>query len=122
MENVIFEVKTYMTSWRQSELREFDGLQIKVRAVVRCTGTDTKSNSAYMMDVLFLAPDSQFPPPSFNTAKNQGFMFMPISDIGPFLDMLRYEKPIYGYIYPDKPDFTTIGTGNEPVGEQESEG
>lgn len=121
MEHTIFEIKTYMTSWRQMEMREFEGMQIKVRAVVRCIGSEPKSGTSYTMDVLFLAPDSQFPPPSFNAGKHQGFMFMPISDIGPFLDMLRYEKPVYGYLYPDKPDFTTIGTGNEPVGEQEAE-
>ena len=42
-------------------------------------------------------------------------------DIMPFwVDMLRNEKPVYGYINTDHPEWTSISTSSEPVGEEET--
>jgi hypothetical protein len=34
-----------------------------------------------------------------------------------WIDVLRYEKPIYGHLRGDRPSWTSITTTNEPVGE-----
>jgi hypothetical protein len=46
-------------------------------------------------------------------------MFLNVSDIGPFVDMLRNEKPVYGHLRGDRPEWTSVTTGKEPVGEGE---
>ena len=113
MEAKVFEIKEYMTVWRQLELQNFGGVTIRVRALVRCTGGE------YTLDVNFLAPDSTFPEPVYDAANKKGYMFMNISDIGPFVDMLRNEKPVYGHLRGDRPEWTSVTTGKEPVGEGE---
>jgi hypothetical protein len=117
---LIIEIKSYMVIWRQLEVREFDGQQIKIRAIVRCTGADPKTPSdAYTMDVMFLAPDSPVPPPTIKLEEKKGYMFMPVSDMLAFVDVLRNEKPIYGHLRGDRPEWTSVTTGQEPVGEGE---
>jgi hypothetical protein len=110
---VVFEIKQYMIIWRQTEVRDFDGIQAKIRAIVRCSGTEHK------MDVFFLAEDSPFPQPTFRVEEKKGYMFMPVSDIYAFVDMLRNEKPIFGHLRGDRPEWTSITTSNEAVGEGE---
>ncbi len=102
---LIIEIKSYMVIWRQLEVRDFDGQQIKIRAIVRCTGSDPKAASEqYIMDVMFLAPDSPVPPPTIKLEEKKAFMFMPVSDLLAFVDVLRNEKPIYGHLRGDRPD------------------
>lgn len=107
----VFEIKEYMVVWRQLELLNFQGTTVKVRALVRCTG------DKYSLDIYFLAPDSPFPQPTFMVDQNKGAMFLPISEIMAFVDMLRHEKPIYGHLRGDKPEWTSVTTSKEPVGE-----
>ncbi|HEX2620591.1 MAG TPA: hypothetical protein VHL11_10595, partial [Phototrophicaceae bacterium] len=78
-----------------------------------------KTNDSYSMDVMFLAPDSPFPAPTFEPDNKKGYMFMPISDIAAFVDILRNESPIFGHLRGDKPEWTSVTTTQEPVGEGE---
>jgi hypothetical protein len=117
---LIIEIKSYMVIWRQLEVRDFEGQQIRIRAIVRCTGSDPKAASEqYTMDVMFLAPDSPVPPPTIKLEEKKAFMFMPVSDLLAFVDVLRNEKPIYGHLRGDRPEWTSVTTGQEPVGEGE---
>ena len=109
----VFEIKQYMVIWRQLEEREIGGVTVRIRGLVRCIGDE------YNMDVLFLAPDSPYPAPIFDVEQKKGYMFMPISDILPFVDILRNEKPIFGHLRGDRPEWTSVTTSQEPVGEGE---
>lgn len=113
MNAAVFEIKQYMIVWRQLEVMNFRGTTIKIRGLVRCTGDE------YSMDVYFLATDSPFPAPVFDVDKKKGYMFLNMQDIAAFVDMLRNEKPIYGHLRGDKPEWTSVTTSNEPVGEGE---
>lgn len=113
MDIKVFEIKEYMVVWRQLELMNVAGVTARVRALVRCTGGE------YTLDVFFLAEDSPFPDPAFDSANKKGYMYLNISDIGPFVDMLRNEKPVYGHLRGDRPEWTSVTTGKEPVGEGE---
>jgi hypothetical protein len=115
-DSAVFEIKQYMVIWRQMEPRDFDSVTAQIRGIVRCTGAE------YKMDIFFLAPDSPFPQPGFSPEEKKGYMFMPISDILPFVDMLRNEKPVFGHLRGDKPEWTSVTTSNEPVGEGEMNG
>jgi hypothetical protein len=113
MDAKVFEIKEYMIVWRQLELLNFDGVTVQVRALVRCTGDD------HAMDVYFLAEGSPMPPPFFDAPAKKGYMFMNIQDIHPFVDMLRNETPVYGHLRGDRPEWMSVTTGKEPVGEGE---
>lgn len=106
----VFEIKEYMVIWRQVEQREFHGITAKIRGIVRCLGDE------YSMDVFFLAVDSPYPDPVVDLANKSGALFMPVSDISAFVDILRNEKPIFGHLRGDRPEWTSVTTTNEPVG------
>jgi hypothetical protein len=113
MESNIFEIKTYMIIWRQLERRNINGVDVQIRGMVRCTGDE------YTMDLLFLAPGSAFPDPYYDVANKKGFMFLPIEDLVGVVDTLRNERPIYGHLRGDRPEWMSVTTGQEPVGEGE---
>ncbi|MCU0500032.1 MAG: hypothetical protein MUF87_22000 [Anaerolineae bacterium] len=121
MDSVIFEIKQYMVVWRQLEQREFNGTPAQIRGMVRCSGVEPRSGEAYSMDVMFLSPESAFPSPFYDVANKKGFMFLPISDIMAVVDLLRHEKPIFGHLRGDRPDWMSITTSQEPVGEGDSD-
>ena len=110
---VVFEIKEYMIIWRQLEHRDINGVTIALRGLVRCMGDE------HEMDVFFLAPDSPVPAPVYDVPNKRGMMFLPISDIAAFVDTLRNEAPIYGHLRGDNPEWTSVTTSNEPVGENE---
>ena len=112
----VFEIKEYMVIFRQLEERDFDGVVAQIRGLVRCTGIGTKDDNEYRMDVFFLAPDSDYPDPVVNLEEQTGAIFLPVGDMPMFVDVLRNEKPIYGHLRGDNPQWTSVTTSNEPVG------
>jgi len=112
----IFEIKNYMVIWRQLEERDFGDITAKIRGLVRLTGSGTQDDEDYRLDVYFLSEDSDTPAPVVDLEKNVGSIFMPIRDISAFVDILRNEKPIYGHLRGDNPQWTSVTTTNEPVG------
>ena len=112
----VFEIKNYMVIWRQLEVREFANVTARIRGLVRCTGVGADADETYRLDVYFLADDSAVPDPQVDIANRRGAIFMSISDIHAFVDILRNEKPIYGHLREDNPQWTSVTTTNEPVG------
>lgn len=112
----VFEIKNYMVIWRQLEERDFAGVTAKIRGLVRLTGTGAQDSEDYRLDVYFLSEDSETPAPQVDLEKNMGSIFMPIRDIAAFVDILRNEKPIFGHLRGDNPQWTSVTTTNEPVG------
>jgi hypothetical protein len=109
----IFEVKEYMVILRQLEIMNFKGTEIRLRGIVRCHGDE------HTLDVYFLEADSELPAPSIEIDQKRGYMFMPFSDIGVLVDLLRNEHPIFAHLRGDRPEWTSITTTKEPVGEGE---
>lgn len=114
---VVFEIKEYMVIFRQLEERDFGGIVAKIRGMVRCTGIGTSNEGEYRLDVFFLTSDSPVPEPQINLDEGSGSIFFPMSDMSTFIDVLRYEKPIFGHLRGDTPQWTSVTTSNEPVGE-----
>lgn len=113
-QTAIFEVKEYMVILRQLEVMDFEGQEIRLRGIVRCLGGD------HTLDVYFLDEASPVPEPVAEIEKKKGFMFMPYRDIGILIDLLRNERPIYAHLRADRPQWTSITTSKEPVGEGET--
>ncbi len=112
----VFEIKKYMVIWRQLEERDFAGVTARIRGLVRCSGIGKADAEDYRLDVYFLAPGSPLPAPQVDIANRRGAIFMAISDIHAFVDILRNEKPIFGHLREDYPQWTSVTTTNEPVG------
>ncbi|MEO0562643.1 MAG: hypothetical protein AAF125_11035 [Chloroflexota bacterium] len=119
----VFEVKEYMVILRQLEEMDHKGHRILLKGIVRCLGDE------YTLDIYCCAPDSDFPEPDIDIDpdadpdeepdKYRGYMFVPFADLPVFVDLLRNEKPIYAHLRGDKPEWTSITTTKEPVGEGE---
>ena len=112
----VFEIKNYMVIWRQLEEREFGGVNAGIRGLVRCTGIGMHDQDSYRLDVYFLSPDSAVPAPQVEIDNRRGAIFMSISELHAFVDILRNEKPIFGHLRGDYPQWTSVTTTNEPVG------
>ena len=57
-----------------------------------------------------------YPIRKWTLENRMGAIFMSISDIHAFVDILRNEKPIFGHLRGDNPQWTSVTTTNEPVG------
>jgi len=112
-QTAIFEVKEYMVILRQLEQMDFEGQEIRLRGIIRCLGDD------HTLDVYFLDESSPVPGPMADIDKKKGFMFMPYRDIRILVDLLRNERPIYAHLRAARPEWTSITTTKEPVGEGE---
>lgn len=117
----VFEIKNYMVIWRQLEEREFAGVNARIRGLVRCNGIGKDDHADYRLDVYFLSSDSDVPDPQVDIANRRGAIFMSISDIHAFVDILRNERPIFGHLRGDNPQWTSVTTTNEPVGTGDEE-
>jgi len=111
-----FELKEYMVIFRQSEERNFGGVVANIRGLVRCTGVGVQDDAKYQLDVFFLADYSDVPEPQVDLENKSGALFLPMSDMFTFVDVLRNEKPIYGHLRGDNPQLTSVTTTNEPIG------
>lgn len=109
----LFEVKEYMVIVRQLEVTDFQGTEIRLRGIVRCHGDE------YTLDVYFLDEASAFPTPVCDLEKKRGYMFLPVASMSMLIDLLRNEKPIYAHLRGDRPEWTSLTTTKEPVGEGE---
>jgi hypothetical protein len=57
--------------------------------------------------------------PRYNVAGNVGAIFVPFSDIHKYVDLLRNEKPLYANLNSDNPNWMSLRSSQEPVGEEE---
>jgi hypothetical protein len=109
----VFEVKEYMVILRQLEDMDFQNHRLLMKGMVRCIGDE------YTMDIYGLKQESDFPEPVFDEEESKGYMFVPYEDLPVFIDLLRNEKPIYAHLRGDRPEWTSVTTTKEPVGEGE---
>lgn len=112
----VFEIKQYMVIFRQLEIRDFNGVEAKIRGIVRCSGENANDDNDYRLDVYFVSADSDYPEPIVDLENHTGAIFMPIGEMPVLVDVLRNEKPLYGHLRGDNAQWTSITTTNEPVG------
>lgn len=110
-----FPVTSYSIKLGDKLTAGFGGVTIKARGIVSCMGPDNQRVVAY-----FLADDSPVPAPTTTIGGKWGPIFLPKELLKAWIDMLRNEKPLYGYINTDRPEWTNVSTTAEPVGEEET--
>ena len=112
--NTIFEIREYIVTLRQREVLTMAGLALTLRGLIRCLG------ETQQLDLYFVEEQDANPPPRYDAEKKQGRMVLPFRDFAIFLDLLRNEGPIYAHLRADKPEWSSITTSREPVGEGET--
>jgi len=111
-----FEVVTYVLNMGYKNGATWGGVAIQIQGYVAWTGADGSRLIVYG-----LHPSSPVPPaPVYNVAGNVGAIFVPFSEIGKYVDIVRNEKPVYGYLNSDNPNWISLSTSSEPIGEGEN--
>ena len=111
--NTIFEIREYIVALRQREVMTIGGMALTLRALIRCLG------ETQQLDLYFVEERDANPPPQYDTTAKKGRMVLPFRDLPIFLDLLRNEGPIFAHMRSDKPEWSSITTTREPVGEGE---
>ena len=109
-----FQVTSYTIKLGDKLEATFGGTTIKARGVISCIGPDDQRVVGY-----FLSDDSPVPAPTTTIGGKWGPVFLPKEMMPLWVDILRNEKPLYGYINTDHPEWTNVSTSTEPVGEEE---
>ncbi len=108
-----FPINYYKTSVGFKGSATLSGIHIQIQGYITCYGKD------HRFIMYFLHPDSPVPAPIYNPKTKAGAIFLPFKEMPVYLDIVRNEKPIYAYLNSDKPEWNSIKTANEPVGEEE---
>lgn len=110
-----FAVSSYTIKLGDKLTASFGGTTIKAKGVISCIGPDNQRVVAYFLD-----DDSPVPAPTTTIGGAWGPIFLPKEMMPMWVDLLRNEKPIYGYINTAHPEWTNVSTSAEPVGEEEA--
>ena len=109
-----FSVASYKIKLGHGLTATWSGTRIKARGIVACYGGD------HRFIAYFLTDDSPVPNPVYVEQNKVGAIFLPFKEMGPFVDLLRNEQPIYAYLNSNRPEWNNISTHKEPVGEEET--
>ena len=109
-----FQVSRYSVKLGHAMTATWSGKKIKARGIVACHGAD------HRFIAYFLTDDSPVPGPVYVVANKVGAIFLPFREMEPFVDLVRNEKPIYAYLNSSRPEWNSISTSMEPVGEEET--
>jgi hypothetical protein len=108
-----FPVEYYTITLGHALTATWGGTEIRARGIVSCFGGD------HRFIAYFLTDDSPVARPVYITTNRVGAIFLPFREMAPFVDLLRNEKPIYAYLNSDTPQWNSLRTTQEPVGEEE---
>ncbi len=115
MPSKTFAVTTYVLNVGHKNTATWGTTQIQIQGYVACYGEDGSRLIVYG-----LHPSSPVPPaPVYNVSGNVGAVFVPFTELHNYVDIVRNEKPVYARLDSDHPDWMSLSTSQEPVGEEE---
>jgi len=112
MKSARFEIKNYQITMGANLPYIENGSDVKVCAIVGCYGDE------YKLMINFVAENEEQPQSVYDADKKTGAIFLPISRLAGYIDILRNEKPLFAHLN-EKVEWITLGTGHEPIGEGE---
>jgi hypothetical protein len=110
----IFEITSYKIKLGHRQSATFGVTTLKAVGIISCMGNDNQRVVIY-----FLHEESLIPNPAVTNDGKWGNIFLPAEMMPVWMDLLRNEKPLYGYINTEVPKLTNVSTSHEPVGEEE---
>lgn len=108
-----FCVDTYSITLGDAMTATWSGVLIKARGIIQCRG------EGWRFIAYFLTEDSPVPYPVVVRRNKVGAIFRPFEEMSAYVDLLRNEKPVYAYLNSAKPQWNSLSTAQEPVGEEE---
>ena len=102
--------------------KDFDSYQVSyvsdsgVSSYVNACEINCFKSGAFVARIFFYKEGKVLPANTLNSGAP--YIFFPLSQFGDIIDILRYEKPLGLYVDSDS-HVGALGTGQEPVGEQE---
>jgi hypothetical protein len=111
-----FKIQKYKVRIGNNLSDEYGYINVAMRGLVDCLGFDEDRITLYFLDNKILPKQAYFP------EKKHTIMFLPFSDIALYIDILRYENPVYAHCDSENPDRIEIFTGYERAGEEEARG
>jgi hypothetical protein len=112
MQSVRFEVKHYQITLGVDLPSIESGINVKVCAIIGCYGNDHK------LMINFVAENEGQPKTVYDADKKTAAIFLPVSRLVGYVDLLRNEKPLFVHLN-ERVEWITLGPGHEPIGEGE---
>ena len=109
-----FAVTTYEVGMGYKNTATWSGVNIITQGHLLCNSAD-----GFRFIVYGLHPSSPVPAPVYIEANKVGAIFIPFVELHNYVDLVRNEKPIYAYLNSVSPNWNSLRTSAEPVGEQE---
>lgn len=110
---VRFEIEKYQVTLGADLPSIVSDMDTKVVAIIGCYG------KGHQLMINFVEVGSHMPLAEYDEEKRTGAIFVPISQLSFYVDLLRNEKPLYAYCNNERPEWSNISTSHEPVGEGE---
>ncbi len=108
-----FQVSTYEIGMGFKNEATWGGVGILAQGHLICSG------DGHTLIIYGLHPSSPVAAPVFLEATKVGAIFVPFAELQHYIDLVRHEKPVYGYMNSIKPSWNSLRTSAEPIGEQE---
>ena len=116
MSSKTFIVESYVVKAGFKNTATWGGVRVEMQGYLACYGPENSRLIVYG-----LHPDSPVPEkPVYNVAGDVGAIFVPFADLPFYVDLVRNEKPVYARLNSDHPEWISLQTSKEPVGEEES--
>jgi hypothetical protein len=115
MPSKTFAVTNYALNSGFKNTASWGGVTIQIQGHLTCHGADGSRFIVYGLHPTSPVPAS----PVYNVNGNVGAIFVPFGDLPNYVDVVRNEKPVYARLDSDHPNWMSLSTGLEPVGEQE---
>jgi len=111
----IFEISTYKIKLGYRMSATFGVTTLKALGIISCIGPENQRINIY-----FLHDDSQVPNPAISNKGKWGNIFLQKEMMPVWINLVRNEKPLFGYINTEVPKLTNVSTSQESIGEEES--
>ncbi len=109
-----FAVSSYEVGMGYKNNATWGGVNINIQGHLVCHSAD-----GYRFIVYGLHPTSPIPNPVYIEANKVGAIFIPFVELHNYVDLVRNEKPINVYLNSVSPNWNSLRTSAEPVGEEE---
>ncbi len=109
-----FSVSSYQIGMGYKNEATWSRTRILIQGHLVCYSKDF-----YRFIIYGLHPSSPVPDPVYIEANKVGAIFIPFTELQNYIDLVRNEKPIYAYLNSSKPEWNSLRTSSEPVGEEE---
>ncbi|MBN1601743.1 MAG: hypothetical protein JW915_09050 [Chitinispirillaceae bacterium] len=112
MGTVRFQIEKYQVTLGADLLSIQTNMDAKIVAIIGCYGGE------YQLMINFVDYD-KIPDAHYDESKKLGVLFIPVTMLDTYIDLLRNEKPLFAYCNSEHPQWSNISTEQEDVGENE---